>query len=96
MKGKLDIRFEFLSNQKLKSRLTSSEGKDFTKTLKKAIEDSALEILNTNALTVRATIERKMKEAGFDLKKPVYQAHLDADNKIMLSCSFSTKENSAE
>lgn len=93
MKGKLDVRFDFPSNQKLKSRMVSSEGKDFTKTLKKAIEDSALEILNANALTVRATIERKMKEAGFELKKQAYQAHLDADNKAILSCSFFSKES---
>lgn len=93
MQGKLDIRYLFPDNAKLKSRLVSPEGVDFTKACRKAIEDATLEILNTNALTVRATIEKKLKEAGFSVKKEAYQKHIDADSKSMLRCLFGTKEN---
>lgn len=93
MQGKLDIRYSFPDNAKLKSRLVAPEGVDFTKACRKAIEDATLEILNTNALTVRATIEKKLKEAGFSVKKEAYQKHIDADSKSMLRCLFGTKEN---
>lgn len=93
MQGKLDIRYSFPDNAKLKSRLVSPEGVDFTKACRKAIEDATLEILNMNALTVRATIEKKLKEAGFSVKKEAYQKHIDADSKSMLRCLFGTKEN---
>lgn len=93
MQGKLDIRYSFPDNAKLKSRLVASEGVDFTKACRKAIEDATLEILNTNALTVRAAIEKKLKEAGFSVKKEAYQKHIDADSKSMLRCLFGTKEN---
>lgn len=93
MQGKLDIRYSFPDNAKLKSRLVAPEGVDFTKACLKAIEDATLEILNTNALTVRATIEKKLKEAGFSVKKEAYQKHIDADSKSMLRCLFGTKEN---
>lgn len=93
MQGKLDIRYLFPDNAKLKSRLVAPEGVDFTKACRKAIEDATLEILNTNALTVRATIEKKLKEAGFSVKKEAYQKHIDADSKSMLRCLFGTKEN---
>lgn len=93
MQGKLDIRYSFPDNAKLKSRLVALEGVDFTKACRKAIEDATLEILNTNALTVRATIEKKLKEAGFSVKKEAYQKHIDADSKSMLRCLFGTKEN---
>lgn len=93
MQGKLDIRYSFPDNSKLKSRLVAPEGVDFTKACRKAIEDATLEILNTNALTVRATIEKKLKEAGFSVKKEAYQKHIDADSKSMLRCLFGTKEN---
>lgn len=93
MQGKLDIRYSFPDNVKLKSRLVAPEGVDFTKACRKAIEDATLEILNTNALTVRATIEKKLKEAGFSVKKEAYQKHIDADSKSMLRCLFGTKEN---
>lgn len=93
MQGKLDIRYSFPDNAKLKSRLVSPEGVDFTKACRKAIEDATLEILNTNALTVRATIEKKLKEVGFSVKKEAYQKHIDADSKFMLRCLFGTKEN---
>lgn len=93
MQGKLDIRYSFPDNAKLKSRLVAPEGVDFTKACRKAIEDATLEILNTNALTVRATIEKKLKEAGFYVKKEAYQKHIDADSKSMLRCLFGTKEN---
>lgn len=93
MQGKFDIRYSFPDNAKLKSRLVAPEGVDFTKACRKAIEDATLEILNTNALTVRATIEKKLKEAGFSVKKEAYQKHIDADSKSMLRCLFGTKEN---
>ena len=93
MQGKLDIRYSFPDNAKLKSRLVAPEGVDFTKACRKAIEDATLEILNMNALTVRATIEKKLKEAGFSVKKEAYQKHIDADSKSMLRCLFGTKEN---
>ena len=93
MQGKLDIRYSFPDNAKLKSRLVAPEGVDFTKACRKAIEDATLEILNTNALTVRAAIEKKLKEAGFSVKKEAYQKHIDADSKSMLRCLFGTKEN---
>lgn len=93
MQGKLDIRYSFPDNAKLKSRLVAPGGVDFTKACRKAIEDATLEILNTNALTVRATIEKKLKEAGFSVKKEAYQKHIDADSKSMLRCLFGTKEN---
>lgn len=93
MQGKLDIRYSFPDNAKLKSRLVAPEGVDFTKACRKAIEDATLEILNTNALTVRATIEKKLKEAGFSVKKEAYQKNIDADSKSMLRCLFGTKEN---
>lgn len=93
MQGKLDIRYSFPDNAKLKSRLVAPEGVDFTKACRKAIEDGTLEILNTNALTVRAAIEKKLKEVGFSVKKEAYQKHIDADNKSMLRCLFGTKEN---
>ena len=93
LQGKLDIRYSFPDNAKLKSRLVAPEGVDFTKACRKAIEDATLEILNTNALTVRATIEKKLKEAGFSVKKEAYQKHIDADSKSMLRCLFGTKEN---
>ena len=93
MQGKLDIRYSFPDNAKLKSRLVAPEGVDFTKACRKAIEDATLEILNTNALTVRATIEKKLKEAGFSVKKEAYQKHIDSDSKSMLRCLFGTKEN---
>lgn len=93
MQGKLDIRYSFPDNAKLKSRLVAPEGVDFTKACRKAIEDATLEILNTNALTVRATIEKKLKEAGFSVKKEAYQKHIDADSKSMLRCLFGTKES---
>ena len=93
MQGKLDIRYTFPDNAKLKSRLVAPEGVDFTKACRKAIEDATLEILNTNALTVRATIEKKLKEAGFSVKKEAYQKHIDADSKSMLRCLFGSKEN---
>lgn len=93
MQGKLDIRYSFPDNAKLKSRLVTPEGVDFTKACRKAIEDATLEILNMNALTVRATIEKKLKEAGFSVKKEAYQKHIDADSKSMLRCLFGTKEN---
>lgn len=93
MQGKLDIRYSFPDNAKLKSRLVAPEGVDFTKACRKAIEDATLEILNTNALTVRAAIEKKLKEAGFYVKKEAYQKHIDADSKLMLRCLFGTKEN---
>lgn len=93
MQGKLDIRYSFPDNAKLKSRLVAPEGVDFIKACRKAIEDATLEILNTNALTVRATIEKKLKEAGFSVKKEAYQKHIDADSKSMLRCLFGTKEN---
>lgn len=93
MQGKLDIRYSFPDNAKLKSRLVAPEGVDFTKACRKAIEDATLEILNTNALTVRAAIEKKFKEAGFSVKKEAYQKHIDADSKSMLRCLFGTKEN---
>lgn len=92
MQGKLDIRYSFPDNAKLKSRLVAPEGVDFTKACRKAIEDATLEILNTNALTVRAAIEKKLKEAGFSVKKEAYQKHIDADSKSMLRCLFGTKE----
>ena len=92
MQGKLDIRYSFPDNAKLKSRLVAPEGVDFTKACRKAIEDATLEILNTNALTVRATIEKKLKEAGFSVKKEAYQKHIDADSKSMLRCLFGAKE----
>ena len=93
MQGKLDIRYSFPDNAKLKSRLVAPEGVDFTKACRKAIEDATLEILNTNALTVRAAIEKKLKEAGFSVKKEAYQKNIDADSKSMLRCLFGTKEN---
>lgn len=93
MQGKLDIRYLFPDNAKLQSRLVAPEGVDFTKACRKAIEDATLEILNTNALTVRAAIEKKLKEAGFFVKKEAYQNHIDADSKSMLRCLFGTKEN---
>lgn len=93
MQGKLDIRYSFPDNAKLKSRLVAPEGVDFTKACRKAIEDATLEILNTNALTVRAAIEKKLKEAGFSVKKEAYQKHIDAGSKSMLRCLFGTKEN---
>lgn len=93
MQGKLDIRYSFPDNAKLKSRLVTPVWADFTKACRKAIEDATLEILNTNALTVRATIEKKLKEAGFSVKKEAYQKHIDADSKSMLRCLFGTKEN---
>lgn len=93
MQGKLDIRYSFPDNAKLKSRLVAPEGVDFTKACRKVIEDATLEILNTNALTVRATIEKKLKEVGFSVKKEAYQKHIDADSKSMLRCLFGTKEN---
>lgn len=93
MQGKLDIRYSFPDNAKLKSRLVAPEGVDFTKACRKAIEDATLEILNINALTVRAAIEKKLKEAGFSVKKEAYQKHIDADSKSMLRCLFGTKEN---
>lgn len=93
MQGKLDIRYSFPDNAKLKSRLVAPEGVDFTKACRKAIEDATLEILNTNALTVRAAIEKKLKEAGFSVKKEAYQKHIDADSKSILRCLFGTKEN---
>lgn len=93
MQGKLDIRYSFPDNAKLKSRLVAPEGVDFTKACRKAIEDATLEILNTNALTVRAAIEKKLKEAGFSVKKEAYQKHIDADSKSMIRCLFGTKEN---
>ena len=93
MQGKLDIRYSFPDNAKLKSRLVAPEGVDFTKACRKAIEDATLEILSTNALTVRATIEKKLKEVGFSVKKEAYQKQIDADSKSMLRCLFGTKEN---
>ena len=93
MQGKLDIRYSFPDNAKLKSRLVAPEGVDFTKACRKAIEDATLEILNTNALTVRAAIEKKLKEVGFSVKKEAYQKNIDADSKSMLRCLFGTKEN---
>lgn len=93
MQGKLDIRYSFPDNAKLKTRLVAPEGVDFTKACRKAIEDATLEILNTNALTVRAAIEKKLKEAGFSVKREAYQKHIDADSKSMLRCLFGTKEN---
>lgn len=93
MQGKFGIRYSFPDNAKLKSRLVAPEGVDFTKSCRKAIEDATLEILNTNALTVRAAIEKKLKEAGFSVKKEAYQKHIDADSKSMLRCLFGTKEN---
>lgn len=88
MQGKLDIRYDLPDNAKLKSRFLVPEGKDFTKECRAAIGDAVLEILNTNQLTVRSTIERKLKEAGLTIKKEAYQKHIDADNKSMLRCSF--------
>ena len=44
-------------------------------------------------LWLRAAIEKKLKEAGFSVKKEAYQKHIDADSKSMLRCLFGTKEN---
>ena len=96
MQGKLDIRYIFPDNAKVKNRFSIPEGVDFTKVCRAAIESTVLEVLNTNVLTVRAMIEKKIKAQGLTLKKEAYQAHLDADNKNMLRCVFGTKESLAE
>lgn len=96
MQGKLDIRYIFPDNAKVKNRFLIPEGVDFTKVCRAAIESTVLEVLNTNVLTVRAMIEKKIKAQGLALKKEVYQAHLDADNKNMLRCMFGTKESIAD
>lgn len=93
MQGKLDIRYNFPDNAKLKSRFVTPEGVDFTKTCRKAIEEAVIEVLNTNALTMRVVIEKKLKEAGLEVKKEAYQKQIDADSKSMLRCLFGTKEN---
>ena len=95
MQGKLDIRYIFPDNAKVKNRFSIPEGVDFTKVCRAAIESTVLEVLNTNVLTVRAMIEKKIKAQGLTLKKEAYQAHLDADNKNMLRCMFGTKESIA-
>lgn len=96
MQGKLDIRYIFPDNAKVKNRFSIPEGVDFTKVCRAAIESTVLEVLNTNVLTVRAMIEKKIKAQGLTLKKEAYQAHLDADNKNMLRCMFGTKESIAD
>lgn len=96
MQGKLDIRYIFPDNAKVKNRFLVPEGVDFTKVCRAAIESTVLEVLNTNVLTVRAMIEKKIKAQGLTLKKEAYQAHLDADNKNMLRCMFGTKESIAD
>lgn len=96
MQGKLDIRYIFPDNAKVKNRFSVPEGVDFTKVCRAAIESTVLEVLNTNVLTVRAMIEKKIKGQGLTLKKEAYQAHLDADNKNMLRCMFGTKESIAD
>lgn len=96
MQGKLDIRYIFPDNAKVKNRFSIPEGVDFTKVCRAAIESTVLEVLNTNVLTVRAMIEKKIKAQGLNLKKEAYQAHLDADNKNMLRCMFGTKESIAD
>lgn len=96
MQGKLDIRYLFPDNAKVKNRFSIPEGVDFTKVCRAAIESTVLEVLNTNVLTVRAMIEKKIKAQGLTLKKEAYQAHLDADNKNMLRCMFGTKESIAD
>lgn len=96
MQGKLDIRYLFPDNAKVKNRFSIPEGVDFTKVCRAAIESTVLEVLNTNVLTVRAMIEKKIKAQGLALKKEAYQAHLDADNKSMLRCMFGTKESIAD
>ena len=96
MQGKLDIRYLFPDNAKVKNRFSIPEGVDFTKVCRAAIESTVLEVLNTNVLTVRAMIEKKIKAQGLTLKKGAYQAHLDADNKSMLRCMFGTKESIAD
>ena len=96
MQGKLDIRYLFPDNAKVKNRFSIPEGVDFTKVCRAAIESTVLEVLNTNVLPVRAMIEKKIKDQGLTLKKEVYQAHLDADNKSMLRCMFGTKESIAD
>lgn len=96
MQGKLDIRYIFPDNARVKNRFLIPEGVDFTKVCRAAIESTVLEVLNTNVLTVRAMIEKKIKAQGLTLKKEAYQAHLDADNKNMLRCMFGTKESIAD
>lgn len=96
MQGKLDIRYIFPDNAKVKNRFSIPEGVDFTKVCRAAIESTVLEVLNTNVLTVRAMIEKKIKAQGLTLKKEAYQAHLEADNKNMLRCMFGTKESIAD
>lgn len=96
MQGKLDIRYIFPDNAKVKNRFLIPEDVDFTKVCRMAIESTVLEVLNTNVLTVRAMIEKKIKAYGLNLKKEAYQAHLDADNKNMLRCMFGTKESIAD
>lgn len=96
MQGKLDIRYIFPDNAKVKNRFLIPEDVDFTKVCRMAIESTVLEVLNTNVLTVRAMIEKKIKAYGLTLKKEAYQAHLDADNKNMLRCMFGTKESIAD
>lgn len=96
MVGKLDVRYNLPDNSKLKSRFVTPEGKDFTKALRKSIELSVLDILNTNSLSVRTLIEKNLKNQGFDLKKECYQKDLDTDSKNILRCIFGTKENLPE
>ena len=68
MQGKLDIRYLFPDNAKVKNRFSIPEGVDFTKVCRAAIESTVLEVLNTNVLTVRAMIEKKSKAQGLTLK----------------------------
>lgn len=89
MKGNLKIGYVFPNNSKVKSRVQNqNQEANFTKDLRAAIQEAAEEILNTNALTVRALIEKHLVQRGWQAKKEAYQKHLDENSKGMFLCKF--------
>ena len=93
MKGKVELRYEFLESMRVKHRVEKEEeGASFTKDVKEAVSRTVVELLNTNVLTFRLLFQKNLKELGWKAKNDNYQRHIDSESKRMLRVFFKIKK----
>lgn len=92
MTGRVDVRFDMPEAVYVKQRFTHPDGRDFTRSLRIAMETTVINILNKNNHLVRLMVEKEIKAQGFVLKKPHYQRDLEAYMRKMLRTKFWPKK----